>query len=81
MSATRSEDAREINFAVRTVAKKTHGAKKRYRMPDNLKNELEILRNLMGDKTIRPETPFVYIFPRDWDFEAGCYALAASLGC
>ena len=74
LTATTVEDAREINFAMKTVAKKTHGAKERYRIPDSLKHELGILRRLIGDKAIRLETPFAHIVPRDWDFEAGADA-------
>ena len=74
LRATRIEDAREINFAIKTVAKQTHGAKERYRLPDTLKHELDILRRLIGDKSIRLETPFAHIVPRDWDFEAGADA-------
>ena len=72
--ATCQEDTREINFALKTVAKKTHGAKQRYRLPESLKRELDILRRLLADDSIRLETPFAHIVQRDWNFEAGADA-------
>ena len=72
--ASTKDDAREINFAIRSVAKQTHGAKEKYRLPDSLKRELDILRRLLRDDTILLEMPFAHIVPRDCDFEAGADA-------
>ena len=63
--ASTKDDAREINFAIRSVAKQTLGAKEKYRLPDSLKRKLDILRRLLRDDTIPLEMPFANIVPRD----------------
>ena len=71
MNATIEQDEREINFAVRKVAKMTHVADKRYRMPATMKEEIRIIKAILRDTSIRLETPIGHIVPRDPEFEAG----------
>jgi hypothetical protein len=74
MEATTEEDEREINFARRNVAKMTHGAREKYRMPDSLKDEIRIMTALIKDPTIRLETPIAHIVPRDGNYDAAADA-------
>ena len=68
MKATNEEDPREINWAMRYVAKKIHGAENLYRIPETMHSELDILRDLLSDKTLPIETPIAHIVPRDPTF-------------
>ena len=69
--STITEDQREIRFAVDGVEKMTHGADVKYRIPETLKKELEIIRAVLSDDAIILETPFAHIVDRDHDLEAG----------
>ena len=49
----------------------THSAGVKYRIPETLKKELEIIRAVLSDDAILLETPFAQIVDRDHDLEAG----------
>ena len=66
-----AEDQREIKFSVAGVAKMTHSASVKYRIPDILKKELKIIRAVLSNEKIVLETPFAHIVDRDHDLEAG----------
>ena len=69
--AEHTDDAREINFAIRQVAKKTHSANVRYRIPPTLKKEIELVKRLLRDSSISLSTFIGHIVPRKEDIEAG----------
>ena len=64
-------EQRKINFAVAGVAKMTHSANVKYRIPETLKQELAIIKAVLRDETIVLETPFAHIIDRDHNLEAG----------
>jgi hypothetical protein len=74
MEARNEDDQREINYAVRKVAKMKHGAKQLYRMNDTLLEEIKIIRDILRDASIRLETPIAHIVPRDAWFRAAADA-------
>ena len=73
MKASNLDDQREINFALHNVAKITHAAQEKYRMPPTL-----ILDPRDGphyaDLSIRLETLIAHIVPRDATFAAAADA-------
>ena len=71
MEATIEQDEREINFAVKTVAKKTHAVRELYRMPPTLIEEIDIIRRILLDPSIRLESHIGHMVPRDPEIEAG----------
>jgi hypothetical protein len=66
---TGDEDEREVNFALQQVARKTHASKRKYRMPQSLKEEIVFMSKILHDNNIELSTPFGHIVPRDPDFE------------
>lgn len=68
---TLQDDAREISFAIKTVAKKVHGCTERYRIPPSMKAELKILREIIADSTMDLVTPFGHIVSRTPHFNQG----------
>lgn len=74
MRARNEDDHREINFAMRKVAKMKHGATEKYRIPVTLHQEIALIRNILEDKSIRLETPIGHIVPRDGTYKAAADA-------
>ena len=70
MKATTEKDQREINWAMGFVAKKIHGAPNRYRIPEKMHLELDILREILSDENIMLETPIAHIVPMEPTFTA-----------
>ena len=69
--STMAEDQREIPFGVAGVAKMSHSASIKYRIPETHTQKLEIIRAVLIDGAIVPETPFAHIVDCDRDLEAG----------
>ena len=74
MKASNLDDQREINFALRIVAKMTHAAEETYRMPPTLILEIALITQIIQDLSIRLETPIAHIVPRDATYAAAADA-------
>ena len=59
--STIPEDTCEINFAIGQAAKMTHGASKKYRMPNTLIEEIAVVKCILRDDTINLSTPIGHI--------------------
>ena len=60
-------EQRKINVAVAGVAKMTHSANVKYRIPETLKQELAIIKAVLRDETIVLETLFAHIVDHNYD--------------
>jgi len=69
---TTYQDIKEINFAVRQDSRRQHWCDKRYMMPILISHELALILRLLKDEAILLCTPFVQIFPREWNFKTAC---------
>ena len=66
------DDRREIDFATQQASKMIHSCRRKYRMPQSLKEEIEYLSKILHDDSIQLSTPIAHIVPRDYTFEAAC---------
>ena len=72
--ANAEQDLREIRFAIRQVAKEQHSCKERYTMPVSLKQELQMIKQVLRDGSIKLSTPLAHIVPRHHNFVTACDA-------
>jgi hypothetical protein len=73
INATR-HDMRIINFATGRVARMQYRCKREYPINATLRNEMNVIKNILMDQTIFLGTPFAHIVPRTYTFAAACDA-------
>ena len=62
--STLEEDVRELNYAARELATSVHRCKERYFINKTLKQEIQLLREVLADTSIPLETPIAHCIKR-----------------
>ena len=78
--STVPKDTRKINFSIGQASKMTHGASKKYRMPNTLIEEIAIVKFIFQEDTIDLSTPIGHIVPQAHTFEEGANTCKRACG-